>query len=265
MANEVLTEYANLSHSFSNIATDEYALHCHTVFEVFYFIRGQVSYLVEGKRYQPTPHSVLLLAPGTFHGVRVESSQLYERYALHFQKDALIGPRQQLLLQPFYDQDIYFEGVDAFHLEEYFRSMLECEPNEQQQELMSIRLEGMLSQIVRMHRLGNTSGVAQQSGTVDQIISFLNLSLGEPITLESLSERFFLSKNHLNCLFKQATGTTVRNYLIHKRVAAAHEMIRLGTPASIAAERCGFGDYSAFFRAYKKILGVSPTNVRRGK
>ena len=140
MSNQAITEYMNLSHSFSNAATDEYALHCHTVFEVYYFIGGQVSYLVEGKRYQPTPHSVLLLAPGTFHGVRVESSQLYERYALHFQKDALTDQRQKLLLEPFYGQDIYFEEADAFHLEEYFHSMLECEPSDQH-ELLSIRLE----------------------------------------------------------------------------------------------------------------------------
>lgn len=265
MSNQVITGYANLSHSFSNEATDEYALHCHTIFEVYYFIGGQVSYLVEGKRYQPTPHSVLLLAPGTFHGVRVESSQLYERYALHFQKDALTEQRQKLLLEPFYGQDIYFERADTFHLEEYFRSMLECEPSEQQQELLSIRLEGLLSQLVRMHRLGQPSDAAPQSGTIEQIISYLNLSLGEQITLESLSERFFLSKNHLNCLFKQATGTTVHNYLIHKRVAAADEMIRLGTPAAVAAEQCGFGDYSAFFKAYKKIVGISPTSIVRQK
>ena len=267
MQNHIETEQVNLSHSFSYTATDQYALHCHPFFEVYYFIHGQVSYLVEGKRYEPAPHSILLLAPGTFHGVKVESSQEYERYALHFQKDILSREREELLLAPFFGdsgrQDIYFEGADGFSMEGYFEAMLECEDGRQRDMLLSIRLEALLSQIVRMDLLGHTGNAAIQSRTVDQIIHYLNRSLSDPITLDSLSERFFLSKNHLNCLFKQATGTTVRNYLIHKRVAKAHDLLRQGMPAAIAAERCGFGDYSAFFRAYKKIIGVSPTGINR--
>lgn len=269
MQDHIENEQINLSHSFSNTATDQYALHCHPFFEVYYFIRGQVSYLVEGKRYEPAPHSILLLAPGTFHGVKVESSQEYERYALHFEKQALSREREEMLLAPFFGgvsgrKDIYYQGADGFSMAEYFDAMLECEASGLQGKLLPIRLESLLSQIVRMDLLGHTAEADVRSGTTDQIIRYLNRSLCEPVTLDSLSERFFLSKNHLNWLFKQATGTTVRNYLIHKRIAAAHEMLRQGVPAAIAAEKCGFGDYSAFFRAYKKIFGVAPSGIDRG-
>lgn len=268
MQDRIAISGLNLHHSFSNVATDQFALHCHPHFEVYYFIHGKVSYLVEGKRYEPTPHSILLMAPGTFHGVRIESCEDYERYALHFEKGLLSENREQLLLSPFYGktgrQDIYFEGADAFHLEDYLRSLLECDDLEEQQALLSIRLEALLSQILRMNLLSRTTAATVQSRTVDQIVSYLNHSLAEPITLDSLSERFFLSKNHLNHLFKQATGTTVRNYLIHKRVAAAHDLIRQGVPAALSAERCGFHDYSAFFKAYKKIIGASPAEAIRG-
>lgn len=269
MANSIHTDTINFHHTISNTATDSFALHCHPYFEVYYFVKGRVSYLVEGKRYEPRPHSILLLAPGTFHGVRVESKDDYERYALHFYASLLSQSRSQLLLSPFSGEnarrDIYFEGADGFEIESYLRSLMECASLEEplRQQLISIRVEALLSQILRMDRLRGASEAAVQNSMVTRIVSYLNQNLGELITLDSLSERFFLSKNHLNYLFKQATGTTIKNYLIHKRVAAAHELILQGYPAAAASELCGFRDYSAFFKSYKKILGASPADTAR--
>lgn len=36
--------------------------------------------------------------------------------------------------------------------------------------------------------------------------------------------------------------------------------LAMGTPAAEAASRAGFGDYSSFFRAYRKMFGCAPTD-----
>ena len=41
----------------------------------------------------------------------------------------------------------------------------------------------------------------------------------------------------------------------------AKGMIENGETAANAAFRVGFGDYSSFYRAYKKALGHSPKNT----
>lgn len=257
----------SIHHTVSNEATGSFALHCHTTFEIYYFINGRVSYLVEGKRYEPSPHSILLMSPGTFHGVKIETDERYERYALHFNKSLLSEDRAQILLSPFTGKEgrgeIYFERADSYSIESYFHSLLECGSLGEglREYLISIRLEALLSQILRMEHSGDAGDEQDQSGTVERILAYLNRNLSDAISLDSLSERFFLSKNHLNYLFKQATGTTVKNYLIHKRVAAAHSLIRQGCPAAVAAQRVGFRDYSAFFKAYKKIIGSSPADA----
>ena len=48
-------------------------------------------------------------------------------------------------------------------------------------------------------------------------------------------------------------------YVNQKRILYAKKLIESGVTASVAAERVGFGDYSAFYRAYVKIIGKSPT------
>ena len=243
MAEEFSIDGLSIHHTISNKATSGFALHCHTTFEVYYFLNGRVSYLVEGKRYEPSPHSILLLAPGTFHGVKIETDEDYERYALHFGGNLLSKDRAQILLSPFTGKEgrgeIYLERVDSYSIAHYFASLLECgDLGEGLREyLIPIRLEALLSQILRMEHPDGSNEAQGQGETVERIVAYLNRSL------------------------KQATGTTVRNYLIHKRVAAAHSLIRQGCSPAVSARQVGFRDYSAFFKAYKKIIGAAPADA----
>jgi AraC-like DNA-binding protein len=40
-------------------------------------------------------------------------------------------------------------------------------------------------------------------------------------------------------------------------------MISKGESATLAGQKCGFNDYSAFYRLYKKHFGTSPTAVKK--
>jgi len=57
------TDLVSFGYSESTYVMEDYALHCHNFYEVFYFLSGDADYLVEGVNYQPTPGSVLLLSP----------------------------------------------------------------------------------------------------------------------------------------------------------------------------------------------------------
>ena len=69
----------------------------------------------------------------------------------------------------------------------------------------------------------------------------------------------------MNRAFKKDTGTTVMDYLIYKRVVMARQLMLNGFTASDAANETGFGDYSTFYRAYKKVMGCRPGADRPGK
>ena len=99
--------------------------------------------------------------------------------------------------------------------------------------------------------------------TQDDLVRYLNENAERDISLDRLARRFFVSKYHLCRAFKKHNGISVHGYINRKRVMYAKQLIESGETASRAAYQVGFGDYSAFYRAYVKIVGKSPTSSEK--
>ncbi|MBQ8597488.1 MAG: helix-turn-helix domain-containing protein [Lachnospiraceae bacterium] len=262
----IYTDKVTFFYDISSGATTEYSLHCHNHYEVYFFLEGDVSYLVEGKQYTPSPGSILLLAPHVFHGVKVNSNKTYRRFSLHFNPDVLTLERRAFLLSVFpsskkqAEGKIYFENVERFQLFTYFNTLKNYATKDEttKEQLFPIGIEAILAQLVYMYHLESPTPGDSSSDTITKIIWYLNKHLKEDISLDDLSNRFFISKHHLNKVFRKATGTTVFDYLIHKRVIAAQQLLINGASAQVAAAESGFTDYSSFYRSYTRILGHSP-------
>ena len=262
------TDLVSFGYSESTYVMTDYALHCHNFYEVFYFLSGDADYLVEGVNYQPTPGSVLLLSPHAFHGVRVNSTAPYRRYSLHFHPDLLLPERRDFLLRAFPQtgenarQPIYFKHTEQFHLLSYLESLESCsrKSNEFQAQMLPICVEALLMQIADMS--DSCNAFSKQSDTpqtqLSSILFYLNQHLKDPVTLDEISDHFFISKHHLNKVFKKTTGTTVIDYLLRKRIAYAQMLLFNGCHAKEAAANSGFLDYSSFYRSYVRILGHPP-------
>ena len=102
-----------------------------------------------------------------------------------------------------------------------------------------------------------------EKNLIAKIIHYIEEHLGEPLSLATLQSKFYISKTHLTRLFKQTTGLSVWEYIGIKRLTFARAKLREGIRASVVAQSCGFGDYSSFYRAYKKRFGESPTETKQ--
>ena len=260
------TDRLFVHHSVSNASSDQYDLHCHNDAEVFFFISGNVQYLVEGCEYHPVPMSMLLISPGVFHGVKVLTNESYDRYALHFLPELLSDDLREPLLRPFSQGGGYYALCGGFDFPGYFDAVLACRtlPEPLRAAAVRPRTESLLIQVSAMTASPAASPSAETADqAVREVIDYVNREFQRPLSLDELSERFYISKNHLNRVFRNATGTTVFNYICHKRVALARRLILSGMTAQEAASRAGFGDYSSFFSQYRKILGHSPVRAKQ--
>jgi YesN/AraC family two-component response regulator len=98
----------------------------------------------------------------------------------------------------------------------------------------------------------------QYDKQVNTLMEYINANINAPITLQQLSDTFFLSKSFICRIFKQSTGTTVNKYLTGRRISIAKALLSEGVSVNDVCERCGFMDYSTFLKAFTKTVGVSP-------
>lgn len=246
----------------------DFQFHFHNIYEIYYFIDGDADYIVEGKQYPLVPHTLLLLAPHAVHGVRINNPTRYKRFTIHFNADLISIDRRTFLLSAFPDNSnsqghsVCYQDVDNFNLYPFFKALTDCNtlPKSIAKKLLPVYIEALLAQLVLMcNTLNKSEDSIVLSNTVVHITDYINQHISEPITLDQLCEHFFISKVHLNRIFKNAIGTTVFDYIAYKRIGIAQHLLGNGVPAKEAALKVGYNDYSTFFRAYKKITGHSPT------
>ncbi len=254
MMQQFFLDHLNATHSASYDVSVKYKLHCHPIYEIYYFISGSVDYLVNGVLFEPKPNSVILMAPGTFHECRVKTAEKYERFTLHFDSDLVPDKIRTQLMRPFHSSSIYLENVDSIFYELNALQACYAYPDELSGPAVNARLVAMLFQILNIHN----AFVPPEESAVDmtlpqKIIEYINTSFSQKITLDMLSQQFFMSKNQINRVFTKTTGRSVMDYVRHKRIIYAEHLRAMGTPAAEAAYKAGFDNYSTYYRLKQKF------------
>ena len=90
------------------------------------------------------------------------------------------------------------------------------------------------------------------------ILDYIQNNLTEPLNLDQIAGRFFISKHYLCRIFKAATGFSVMEYIIHSRVLRARRLLQDGVSVQQAGELSGFSDNSHFIRTFGTLTGTSP-------
>ncbi len=100
-------------------------------------------------------------------------------------------------------------------------------------------------------------------GKIEEVKNYIDQWFGEDITLDMLSEKFFISKYHLERTFKSRYGTTIGAYVIQRRITHAKELLRFSSlRISEIAEICGVADSSYFNKLFKKSEGITARTYR---
>ena len=97
-----------------------------------------------------------------------------------------------------------------------------------------------------------------ENETINQVLLYINKNVTCNLSLDELSEQFRISKFYLCKQFKNYTGITVYQYIMKKRLMLSLDMLRKGTPVTVACRECGFNDYSNYLKAFKREFGKNP-------
>lgn len=248
-------------------------LHHHDFYEFYFLLSGEVTCTVESRLYRVTPGDILLISPRELHKLHIFTSvEGYERFVLWFdmrtvkelcsqQTDLLScldlaqpGHHNQLHMTPEEQQLLYgllrrFEQerqADAFGRDLMTRALL-------------------LQILVAVNRVAAHQEIREEdpvltNPVISSVVEYIGTHYGQPLTLEGLAERFFISKYHLSHEFSRFVGTSVHRYIKKKRLLTARGLMAQGKHPGEVWETCGFGDYTSFYRAFQAEYGMPPSD-----
>ena len=255
-----------LGHNVETTAPQSLSLsHCHDSYEMLFVMEGAGKYVVEGREYALTARSVMIAKPLEYHYVVIDKDVRYERYLIRFNDSDLIEGANEVL-SAFLDGEnnvrcFCFSGEVSDTIVSIFEhskiAMTLPEPHSRSYRRM------LLAELVYLFSVARS----EQGNTYDgelgaRVIKYLNEHINRNLSLDFLSKKFFVSKYYLCRVFKKHNGISIHGYVMQKRVMLAKQLIESGVSAALAAKKVGFRDYSAFYRAFVKIIGQPPLSIR---
>ena len=244
-------------------------LHHHDFYELYFLLSGDVTYIIESRVYHVLPGDLLLISPRELHQVCIRPEMsAYERYVLWVAPQTLSElstPDTDLArsldpARPGYGNLLRLSPEDR----EKIQSMMEQLYRESQSAGFGgelLRRSLLVQFLVTINRLVEREKPEQpprSNQAVSKVIDYINLHYGEPLSLDMLAERFYVSKYHLSHEFNRQVGTSLYRYIQKKRLMFARQLLAGGERPNQVYAACGFGDYAGFYRAFRAEYGVSP-------
>ena len=266
--------YLNEDFHFFNLKDqkkNEFEFHYHDFNKIIIFLSGDVTYLIEGKSYKLKPWDILLVGRNDLHLPIISESTTYERMILwlnpvfleeHNKNNCNLLSCFQLATKRKLNL-IRLNKPDMLSIKQ---TLIDLDGAINDHSFGSVILKNALfiQFMVKINRLflgmemNENIDDIKYDPRIEEILSFINSNLDLDLSIESISNQFYLNKYYLMHLFKKETGYTLYSYIQKKRIIRASDFIRSGQQAGEVCSMCGFGDYSTFVRLFKKEFNLSP-------
>ena len=249
--------------------------HAHDYYECYLFVEGDITMeIFRGKEpatsCKMSPGDLMIVPPGiSHHAVINDPDRNYRRFVFWISKDCCNSLMEEsvdymYLIQraEAFHQYIYHLAPADFHqVESRFLRLLE-EISGDRYGSNAARHLCLCDLILTINRIIYDNEHRQSGGDelslFQSILSYIESNLEESLSLDDIAGKFYVSKYYVAHLFKDTLGISLHQYIIKKRLAECRNAIVGGANISKTYERFGFGDYSSFFKAFKKEYGMSP-------
>ena len=264
---EMTSTYANI-HKDRTYKKVNIALHSHSFYEVIHCrAADRVEYLIGSRQYRINAGDIIIIAPGMSHmPIFPEDMQYpYDRDIMWvnagfmtkiielFPSFSIERMRSPILL--------HTKGSSYGYIGDYFTDGINETINQKKgyDKIITAHAILIISHVMRaISEGGSRSFDAEKPTLINALIEYIEGHLDEKLNLDEVAAHFYISRGTVNKLFKQSMDTTFYKFVTQRRLILAKVLIAEGESMDSISRKCGFTDYSTFYKAFKKEYGISP-------
>lgn len=255
----------NVLEIFDSYVSEVTAFHFHNTvhdyYELFYVIDGTLNLNLAGEIHARRANDLIICGPHQPYPRRITSDTPCRYLTVIF--DMGNAERIHFLGQTFSCSEAIQSALDKLIAQSlshsyYTQTLMLCYLQEIITELMQ------LSDALLQPHNTPTSQQNFQNDLLQQILAYMNKKVAEPMTVEEICHKFFISRSSLQTLFKAHLHTSPKNYLINIKLKKSKELIQENRHTiSEIAYLLGFSSIHYFSRLFKKYYNMSPSEYAK--
>ncbi len=240
---------------YDNYTDKHFAKHSHSLYELIYIINGEVEYVIENRVYKAHKNQLIFIKPYTYHYFSIKSGANYEKIGVLFDAN-FVGLKSEDI-----NKDIeLIDCTDYPILDGIFQKLPYYCASFSPERFLEVYFQ-LIKELVFNLALIKEPPLTAVSHTpiLTPILEYINENLFTISNLDEISDALNISTSYLKSIFKKELKTQPKRYINEKRILTAHRKILMGEKAGDVSARCGFENYSTFYRLYLSYFGTPPS------
>ena len=236
-------------------------IHFHDTLEILYFLEGDCCIINGNDELQVETGDIIVFNSGDIHCVnRGKKVAKYIILQISYSFCESVGFRywEYTFKKQFCDKKIADMLIDI--LEENNAE------NDFFIESIKVKVLNLLLDLFKNYTVDNQQNSTYNSKLrlTKKIIKYIQTNISEPITIKDIANYYGYTRFHISRVFKEATGTTVLDYISFVKVEEAKKLLKK-SDESIAeiAVKCGFSSQGYFCKIFKKYENISPNEYKK--
>lgn len=227
--------------------------HRHPCVEIIY-ISGVCGWMHEDERkWRYAPNQIAVYQPGPQHWA--VDDRACSGYHLCL---GVTGGESALI-----PADVYPADKDLLLLVKLIENALSAPMTPDRKKVQLNLLSSLICLSLRDRVVQPKPAIAEHARVAKELI---DTHFNEPLSLDTLASRIYLSGDHIRSLFKKEYGIGPIHYLLQKRIEHARGLLKNSDKKVYEiAGICGFNDPYYFSRIFKRISGLSPEQYRKSQ
>ncbi len=230
------------------------------LFTIEYVISGQGHLDINNKQYICSTGDTYILLPNTNQKYYADKNNPFKKYWVNFRSKAF-----EKYIKDFHlENNVLYKNLD---ISDEMNSLFELEKITSENKQISNKAMSILYSILMKMKQHSEKG--SHNFIDDEIIiakSIIDEDESFNLSIDEICKRSFISKQTLFNKFKKAYNISPHQYILKKKIISSCDML-LNQNISIAkiAEILKFTDEYAFSHAFKKRIGITPSQYRKNR
>jgi AraC-like DNA-binding protein len=241
-------------------------LHSHPHYEIYFLTKGSREFFLSDALYKVTAPVLIVIPPHVMHKTEGDA---FERYNVNVE-EGYLDPYQKEVLETQALRIAQLSTAETERLSALLNNAIEA--NGRQKHAAHI-VHALFSYCVYLlDTLQNTDVLPNATAQNDipplvlKIVDYLHEHYADKLTLQTISDNFFVSKATLLYNFKKYTNCSPIDFLLNIRLTKAKEWLsKSELSVNEIAERCGFSSANYFGLIFKQKEGISPLRYRKNQ